>query len=253
MPCYQGGKARIGAQIYEVIEKFEKKFQWRKKDFFEPFCGMLGVGIHAAKKERIVVACDMNEDLMLMWQALQKGWMPSENTISQSDYNRYKKSKKPSAMRGFVGICCSYGSIFFAGYRICVGNDLNSVSLFKRTLKTKMLPYLSSVKFVDADSYDTFAPENMTVYADPPYFDNNYTGRNDFFKFDHKHFWNVMRQWSKKNLVFISEYSAPHDFVSVWEKPVSINSKKRTEKLFMHKSYFNKAYSVEFLNIICVI
>ena len=38
-------------------------------------------------------------------------------------------------------------------------------------------------------------------------------------EFDNEKFWNKMREWSKHNIVFVSEVSAPDDFVSVWSKP----------------------------------
>ena len=44
MPSYGGGKARLGKEISEVIEE-----EWDGL-YFEPFCGLLGVGIHFAKE-----------------------------------------------------------------------------------------------------------------------------------------------------------------------------------------------------------
>jgi NADPH-dependent 7-cyano-7-deazaguanine reductase QueF-like protein len=78
--------------------------------------------------------------------------------------------------------------------------------------------------------------------------DNNVS--NEYFKnFDHDVFWDIMRKWSKNNIVFISERNAPNDFISVWEKEYKIsflnNSKKKNvkkiynEQLFMYKNYFN--------------
>ena len=223
----------------------EKKFKWNSATFFEPFCGMLGVGIFAAQEGRHVVACDANEDLILMWQALQKGWMPRKNVFSKAEYERLKYSQEHSALRGFVGICCAFGGIFFAGYRIQAnqGGTNNSVVQFKKSLEKSFLPYLSHVQFVDARSYDQLEPEGVTIYADPPYMNNKYETTNQMFEFDHKHFWSVMRKWSKHNLVFVSEYVAPADFVCVWQKDIFLKTKQKTEKLFMHKSYRKKYLS----------
>jgi DNA adenine methylase len=240
MPVYQGGKSRIGKEIYEVIKHYEQKLHWKSSSFFEPFCGMLGVGIFAAREKRNVIACDFNEDLILMWQALQKGWMPRKNEFSKAEYERYKYSKVHSPTRGFVGICCAFGGIFFAGYRIQAnkGGTNNSVVQFKKALQTNFLPYLKHITFLPAQSYDDFEPEGATIYADPPYYKNNYDTTNELFQFDHKHFWQTMRKWSKHNLVFISEYVAPADFVCVWKKDISLKEKQKTEKLFMHNMYF---------------
>ena len=58
--------------------------------------------------------------------------------------------------------------------------------------------------------------------------------------FDYKVFWNIMRKWSKKHIVLISEMDAPHDFKCIMEKSVSrsINPTNKTramEKLFIYK------------------
>ena len=60
----------------------------------------------------------------------------------------------------------------------------------------------------------------------------------NFKNFDHIQFWNVMRYWvSKNNIVFISEYTFPSDFVEVWSKNQKINGGKyKVEKLVMHES-----------------
>lgn len=51
------------------------------------------------------------------------------------------------------------------------------------------------------------------VYADPPYFgtDSRYGA-----KFNHEMFWQFVR--TRDYPVYVSEYSAPDDFVSVWSK-----------------------------------
>jgi hypothetical protein len=46
-----------------------------------------------------------------------------------------------------------------------------------------------------------------------------------------------MREWSKDNLVLISEYSAPKDFKVIWMKEMKTTyrnqSKNRIEKIFI--------------------
>jgi hypothetical protein len=52
-----------------------------------------------------------------------------------------------------------------------------------------------------------------------------------------------MRQWSKKNVVVVSEYNAPEDFVCVaeFQSKMGLRNKTqeqevRSEKVFAHKS-----------------
>lgn len=234
MPSYGGGKAKIGKEISEVIRKYEKKHKW-KGDFFEPFCGLLGVGIHFAKQKRKVYACDKNEDLIMMWQALQDGWKPPK-TCNKEKYDKLRKSNKHSAERGFIGIACAYSGIFFAGYRMT--GKKSSQNFFENSRKgiLEYAKHVKNVEFLDACDYDEFEPEGFTIYCDPPYKNNNFRSEH-FQNFDHSEFWKLIRKWSKNNLVFVSEYTAPKDFKCVWKKSFgsvySEQSKKNVEKLFI--------------------
>ena len=58
--------------------------------------------------------------------------------------------------------------------------------------------------------------------------------------FDHDKFWQWCRDMSKNNVVFVSEYEAPDDFICVWQGEVKTNfasqrdeaTHKAVEKLF---------------------
>lgn len=60
--------------------------------------------------------------------------------------------------------------------------------------------------------------------------------------FDHAEFWDWCRKMSENNIVFISEYKAPNDFICVWEGEIKTNfasqrqgaTHKATEKLFRY-------------------
>lgn len=78
------------------------------------------------------------------------------------------------------------------------------------------------------------------VYCDPPY--KGTTGYTTSKNFNHKEFWEYMRELSKTHKVFISEESAPDDFECIWSKEIrrTLNSNqsnrpKKTEKLFVWK------------------
>ena len=84
--------------------------------------------------------------------------------------------------------------------------------------------------------------ENAVVYCDVPY---ENTAQYDAY-FRHSEFWEWAREQAKNHLLFVSEYTAPDDFVPIWEKKklcsmsATNNSKKTVEKLFVHKSQFKK-------------
>jgi len=99
----------------------------------------------------------------------------------------------------------------------------------------------------DATSYKSFEPENKLIYCDPPY-EGNIVSNEFFENFNHNEFWNIMRKWSEKNLVFISERIAPADFKPIWSKEhnatffnqnMNINNKKKySECLYIHESHY---------------
>lgn len=73
------------------------------------------------------------------------------------------------------------------------------------------------------------------IYCDPPYAGTTAYSSGGF---DSAAFWQKCRDLSEENLVFISEYAAPPDFVEVWRKDVNLEvrsnkaGERRIEKLF---------------------
>lgn len=250
MTSYQGGKQRLGKEIYEIISSLEEYLLDNiSLPYFEPFCGMCGVMKHFAQNNssnRKLTACDYNKDIILLWQALQKGWKPPAK-CSKEVYFKLKYSTHNSAKRGFVGTVCSFGGIFFGGYRPVKSYDRPEYNYVKNSgenlIETAAL--MKQVKFLNSQSYDKFNPKGYLIYCDPPYIGNTFQNVTEYFKFDHDKFWNMMRKWSKNNIVVISEYQAPNDFVCVWSKKFSYGFNKDgkghkdcVEKLFAHSSYF---------------
>lgn len=233
MPVYSGGKAKIGKIIANEIKKLESKYNWKNKQYFEPFCGMLGVASHFASEKRNVIANDINKDIIFMWKKIKRGWkLPVK--CDKETFMKLKYSKKHSAERGFYGVACTYSGIFYAGYR-----PGNKNQHFFNQSRNSIIDVSQNLSYIDfySKNYTEFKPKNMTIYCDPPYLNNKFKSKY-FDDFDSDLFWNIMREWSKNNLVIISEYTAPSDFQCVWEKTMNSTfgnvASKRTEKLFIY-------------------
>jgi DNA adenine methylase len=209
---------------------------------------MCGVMWHFGKdNNRELYASDLNEDVIKMWKSLQNGWIPPQQ-VSEEYYNELKNNKQTSAERGFVGASCSFQAQFFLAWKGKYNKSRQNSCPEKDGYKSimKILPYMKNVNFYDSKSYDLYSPKNHLIYADPPYLGNKI--RTEFFKnFDHDKFWNKMREWSKDNIVVVSELTAPDDFVKIWEKEYSVTCMKKnnnnqnkgynfTESLFVHKN-----------------
>lgn len=213
MTAYQGGKGRLGKRIYTVLKMLEEELSDKELPYFEPFIGMAGVMRHfAAENRKQLFASDANKDLILMWREVQKGWKPPLK-CSKAEYERLRHDK-PSAKRAFIGIVASYGTVLFNGYRL----DYNKEKDYLREGYNGLMavaPVMRRVKFLDSASYDEWNPKGHLIYCDPPYL-NNKLKNEHFVGFDHTAFWELMRKWSKRNIVVVSEAVAPKDWKCVW-------------------------------------
>lgn len=74
---------------------------------------------------------------------------------------------------------------------------------------------MTKVEFAQMDYTDYEFREGDVVYCDPPY-RNTGNYRNIKEKFDHDKFWDWVR--TRDYPVYVSEYIAPDDFVSIFKK-----------------------------------
>jgi len=195
----------IGKELAEFI-----KNDTQYETYFEPFCGMLGVGRHM--NFDTIILNDIHKDLMLLLKDLYYKTFVFP-TVDEDRYERLKKSA-PSPQRGYAGFLLSYGGKWFGGFSSKYGErDFHKEAeigckKLQADLQDKTICF-------ENKSFEEFEPYHMCVYADPPY--ENTTGYG--VRFDHNKFWNIMRRWSVTNDVYISSYDAPNDFECVWEKP----------------------------------
>lgn len=249
MTRYHGGKQRIGKEIAEIIADvsldIEDDYEFTIKGYCEPFCGMLGVYQHIPKlfeenhPPLKYKAGDTNESVIKMWKASQRGWKPP-TSCSKTKFTQLKHNNTSSAEKGFIGHTCTFRGVFFDGYFNWPNSTIKNNSIKVSKIGSEM----SNVKF-SSGSYNQFSNlKNFVIYCDPPYANTEqryykgigYTNR---LSFDSEAFWNWCRKMSKDNIVFISEYKAPRDFINVFSSSHKITGtpgtlgKKRVEKLFL--------------------
>jgi DNA adenine methylase len=228
---YLGGKSRLSGRIVEQLEKLRHPNQI----YFEPFVGSAAV---VSKMGGIRIASDINSDLISLWRANQTGYEFPE-CVTKDEYDKVRSN--PSVLddtphlRAFYGICCSFGGKWFGGY--AQGGGRNFADEAKRGLQ-RIKTEIQDVAFL-SKAYDAFAPKGMLIYCDPPYAN---TTKYDFAKdFDTCKFWKTMLEWSKDNVVVVSEYTCPlpdTEVLAEWEtkttvsKSLNLNS-HRIDKLFL--------------------
>ena len=237
---YQGGKSRIAKQLSTVIMKMTHAYR-KNNIFVSLFCGSCAVECRIFGFEKMILN-DNHKYLIALYKGLQNGYQLPDD-ITETEYQYICNHKNDNEiLTGFVGFGCSFGGKWFGGYGRCRNTERNYAKESKRALLRDM-QILHNAEFICNDYRDVQLPKGCVIYADPPY--NNTTGYGKV-KFDSSVFWKYAREVSKNHLMFISEQSAPDDFVSIWEKPFTRtldvnknNQFKVTEKLFIHKNYKN--------------
>lgn len=234
-----GSKSRIAKYILPIILKDRKDGQY----YVEPFCGGCNT-IDKVDGNRI--AADKNPYLIRMWQCLIDGWNPP-TTITRDYYNDVRRCYKcnsdeyPPHLIGWVGFMGSYNGKFFdGGYS---GHSVYSHGAYYDYIEhnirniLRQVPYLKEVSFLNSDYKDIVLPPSSIIYCDPPY----KVGTKYSYSINNDEFFEWCRRKSDEgHKVFISEYSAPDNFICVWEKRISVgvapvNKNFATEKLFTLK------------------
>ena len=166
------------------------------------------------------------------------------DTISREQYAaiRADKAAFPAWMVGAAGFLASYNGKYFGGYAGRVTTKQGERDYYdeaRRNLQ-KQAAAFQSVDFARFD-YRNISFSDCVIYCDPPYMGT--TGYNGEV-FDTAEFWNIIRAWSERNVVLISEQAAPPDFKCIWAGDVkrtqdNASRKTATEKLFI----FERGYS----------
>jgi DNA adenine methylase len=229
---YMGSKNRIAKEILPIMLKERGERTW-----IEPFVGGANV-IDKVQGNRI--GNDNQEYVIALYKALQNGWKPPIEVISDFFFEvENNKDKYPKELVGYLGTQLTFGCEWWGSFRRDnTGKRKYDVEAYNNVMKQQ--PNLIGIDFVCGDYRDLEIPNNSLIYCDPPYRGvRKYVGN---VKFDSDVFWEVCRNWSKQgHIVFVSEYEAPTDFECVWSKEISASANnsiktgqglKAVEKLF---------------------
>ena len=235
---YMGGKYFLGKEISDVMKSIISSED--VKYYFEPFCGALSV-MEKMNDTYRCIASDYHPDLIQLWKEVQEDTFIPPQEITEEIYHKSKELISPSSMKGFIGFGMSFGGKFYAGYADKYKNNkkenylqeaINSIQRKKQKIQ--------GIEFV-CKSYDEWEPKDQLIYCDPPYQNTKFPIKyrretKNYDEFDNDKFWDIMRKWSKNNYVFISETSAPDDFVSIWEKKSHRSASQSEKTRYKNKS-----------------
>lgn len=262
---YMGSKSRIAKYIVPILQK--EIDDNHINVYIEPFCGGCNT-IDKIKCDR-KIANDYNPYLIALLEHVANGgglpesvpkelydkaraiyykiekapWQEQHEVLSSSEFELWEL--------GAIGFLASYNARFYDGGYAKSGYEKTKNGLryrdYYREAKDnliKQVPLLKDIAFRTGDyrCFTVYPSPNEEyrplIYCDPPY-----TNTKQFFNsqnFDYDDFWETMRIWSRKCIVYISELQAPDDFECVWEHEVSRSIKatdksRAVEKLFRYK------------------
>jgi len=232
-----GSKNKISNEILSIILKNRKPNQW----YVEPFCGGLGT---MDKVDGLRLASDKNKYLIAMWKGLQKDMkrptIIDRNMYSRAriEYNNGTNLEFDDFMIGWIGWMASYNGRFFDGGYSGKSNGRNYINEQIQNTE-KQLDKIKDICFKIGSYDEIYYPNECIIYCDIPYMGTKQYAISK--KFNHDKFWKWCRYINEcGHKVFISEYSAPDDFIVVWEKQITnsmstIKTYKPVEKLFILK------------------
>lgn len=241
---YVGSKNKLAKYIAPIIQSYITE---DIKGYLEPFVG--GANMIDKIKCDNKIGCDIHGELIELLKYAQTNYNKLPKTITKEEYNEVKnnREKYPKWYVGLVGFCASYNGKYFGGYannvKTKVGTVRNYTDESIRNLK-KQAPNLKDINFINCSFLDLPKDKikGYVIYCDPPYRDTTKYATDDF---PYETFYDWCRELSKDNIIIVSEYNMPNDFICIWEKEtktsldngrgVSNDKTKRTEKLFILK------------------
>ena len=227
-----GSKARLVKYIAPIIQSYITP---DTVGYLEPFVGGANMIQHIKHDRRF--GSDISDSLIALLIYAQDLNNKLPDYITEDEYNKVKKNKKdyPLWYVGFCGYIAAYGPSYFTGY----AKDLPTRSYIKERIANLeyQRDYLTGISFRNVSYIAIRDIKNFVIYCDPPY-SNTYKYSSDK-DFCHNNFWNWVRNFSKNNVVLVSEYTAPDDFAILFEKDlvtsIGPRAAKQPERLFKWK------------------
>ena len=231
---YLGGKSKIAKTIVSgMLEEYpETTHVW------DAFCGGLSVSKAFAQAGKRVLASDENLALITTYKAAAAGWDPP--IVTEAMYHHAKTLPDTDPLKAFAGFGCAFGGKWFGGPARSKDKSIEGYAATSRRSLLDALDVVRDFARIDFLALPAEPEPGLLIYCDPPY-----AGTTGYRQgsFDHAAFWQRCREWVAVGVpVFVSEYTAPEDFMEVWSREqlstVSLDKSKRVmrECLFHHRS-----------------
>lgn len=217
---YIGSKNRIAKHITPIM--IAEADRLGVTTWVEPFVGGANM-IDKIPNRFMRIGCDANAHTIAALTAIRDMVQLLPDVLTEEDY-RSLRDTPADPLSSWLRFVASFGGKFENGY--ARGVDRNYVAESRRNA-LRQSPLLQGVSLRNARYEDCSSFKNCLIYCDPPY-----EGTTGYVtgSFDSEKFFKWCREIAKNNTVFVSEYSAPADFVCVWEGGVKTSFASTREK-----------------------
>ena len=233
---YLGGKAKCAQHIIDALNHP----MFNGLHYVEPFVGYAHI-LRRVENKASYRASDANPLLIVLLLAVQqKRELP--RVATRDDYNALRDNRAADPLaRAVAAFTYSFNGKEWGGYVSTYerrDGRVDDIPASRRRYYDRLAVFASTV--LQRVSYADLAPHDCLVYCDPPY--DKTTRYRNAEQWNADAFWQTMREWSATNVVFVSEYDAPDDFVCVAHaRKMSCvaggkNQSARTENLYVHTS-----------------
>ena len=233
---YMGSKRRIAKHILPIMVGVAQERGVTK--WVEPFVGG-GNMIDKVPPSFERIGYDLNEHAIMAMIDIRDRAADLPDSVTEQEYNDMK-GLPAASVTSWVRFVCAFAAQFESGWAR-QGNPQKYKSTpnqegYRNALKQQ--PLIQGVQFTHG-CYQDLDVTNALIYCDPPYANTAGYKTGDF---DSEAFFSWCRvQAEKGNIVFVSEYSAPADFICLWQGEIKTNfASSRTaathnavERLFM--------------------
>ena len=231
---YMGSKRRIAKHILPIMVGVAQERGVTK--WVEPFVGG-GNMIDKVPPSFERIGYDLNDHAIMAMIDIRDRAADLPDSVTEQEYNDMK-GLPAASVTSWVRFVTSFGGKLDAGYAREKGSDDSTFCGYGKRNALKQRPLLQGVQFTHG-CYQGLDVSNALIYCDPPYANAAGYKTGDF---NHDEFFDWCRaQAAKGNVVFVSEYNAPNDFVCLWQGEIKTNfASSRTaathnavERLFM--------------------
>ena len=233
---YMGSKRRIAKHLLPIMVGVAQERGVTK--WLEPFVGG-GNMIDKVPPSFERIGYDLNEHAIMAMIDIRDRAADLPDSVTEQEYNDMK-GLPAASVTSWVRFGASFGGKFEDGFARGKNNSGESRNYTRETKRSalKQQPLLQGVQFTHG-CYQDLDVANALIYCDPPYANTAGYKTGDF---NHDEFFDWCRaQAAKGNVVFVSEYNAPDDFVCLWQGEIKTNfASSRTaathnavERLFM--------------------